>query len=108
MNINNVILVPCTCIILLSSFMIYFFCIYHLGNFPTIHGGEVKRVQDGYTGIYRVAHFSLCTTKIEGFLLGDIRTRSSVGNHMYRYRYNCTLRPRYNFKFIVTGAWMAE
>ena len=36
MKINNVILVLRTRIILLSSFVIYFFCICHSGRFPII------------------------------------------------------------------------
>ena len=36
MKINNIILVLHTCIILLSSFVIYFSRIYHLGSFPTL------------------------------------------------------------------------
>ena len=44
MNVNNIILVLHTPIILSSSFVIYiFFCICHLGSFPVIPTGEAKR-----------------------------------------------------------------
>ena len=36
MKINNIILVLCTCIILLSSFVIYCFCICYLGSFSMV------------------------------------------------------------------------
>ena len=36
MKINNIMLVLRTCIILLTLFVIYFFCICHSGSFPTI------------------------------------------------------------------------
>ena len=41
MKINNIILVLRTRIILLSSFVIYFFCICHSGRFPIIHYSPV-------------------------------------------------------------------
>ena len=49
MKINNIILVLYTRIILLSSFVIYFFCICHSGSFPIIYAileklGLVKEV----------------------------------------------------------------
>ena len=43
MKINNIILVLCTRIILLSSFVIYFFRICHSGCFPIILVRESRR-----------------------------------------------------------------
>ena len=37
LKINNIILVLCTRIILLPSFVVYFFCICHSGSFPIIY-----------------------------------------------------------------------
>ena len=54
MKTNNVILVLCTCIILLSSFVRYFFCICHLGSFrivemATFHTDIVRHTSNTFS-----------------------------------------------------------
>ena len=46
MKINNIILVLRTRIILLSSFVIYFFCICHSGRFPIVLSELAQRIQE--------------------------------------------------------------
>ena len=55
MKINNIILVLRTRIILLSSFVIYFFCICHSGRFPIIQAGRV-----GWINIWDSLFFNVC------------------------------------------------
>ena len=50
MKINDIILVLRTRIILLSSFVIYFFCICHLGSFPVVNPG-MARVTNPHLGV---------------------------------------------------------
>ena len=42
LKINNILLALRTCIILLSLFVIYFFCICHSESFPTVKGNTLK------------------------------------------------------------------